>query len=398
MTDPTEGPRSAEQKDTAALEQAVVEANLALREELEARTRALDATESRFRAILGATQDGIVVVDRDGSVLFANAAAAELLQMKTSELTGEPFGLPLGGAEPVLVELLGKEGSMRSVEMQVVETEWEGTTAHLATLHDVTALKQGEALLKQVVRRLEEVNELKNEFVGMVVHDMRTPLTIISGFAQTLRQNWGAFDADQTKEILERIESKSAELTRMVGDTLQVSAIESNAFGYRIATFDIGEVIERTVEAVREVAFTDARIDVAIPDGLPLAFADKERQSQVLTNLISNAIKYSEAPAEVTITAHEAGGDLQISVADRGRGIPEREMNKLFKKFSRLRQTANVQGSGLGLYICKRMIEDQGGRIWVESEFGVGSTFHYTVPLAVDRRNTGGYAHRDERD
>ena len=397
MNEPVDGapPRAQPERD-ARFEQAVVEANLALREELEARTRALDATESRFRAILGATQDGIVVVDRDGNVLFANAAAAEMLQMKASELTGEPFGFPLGGSEPTLVELLGKERSLRTVEMQVVETEWEGTTAHLATFHDVTALKQGEALLKQAVRRLEEVNELKNEFVGMVVHDMRTPLTIISGFAQTLRQNWDSFGAEHKREILERIESKTAELTRMVGDTLQVSAIESNAFGYQIAGFDLAALVYRTVATVREVAFAEARIDITIEDDLPLAFADEERQAQVLTNLISNAIKYSESPAEVSISVEQGDTELLVTVADRGKGIPQREMGKLFKKFSRLRQTANVQGSGLGLYICKRMIEDQGGRIWVESELGAGSKFHYTVPLAADRRRVGRQPRREE--
>lgn len=369
------------------MEQAVVEANLALREELEERTRALDAAESRFRAIVGATQDGVVVVDRDGSVLFANAAAARMLQMEIRELLGEPFGLPVGAAEPVLVELLGKDRSMRTVEMQVVETEWDGTTAHLATLHDVTVLKEGEALLKQAVRRLEEVNELKNEFVGMVVHDMRTPLTVIAGFAETLRQNWDALDDQNKRDILERIESKTSELTRMVGDTLQVSTIESNAFSYTMAAFDLASLVYRTVESVRAAVSPRARIELSIAEDLPPAFADEDRQGQILTNLISNAIKYSDPPAQVEITVRQVADELQVSVADRGMGIAGRDMNKLFKRFSRLRQTANVQGSGLGLYICKRMIEDQGGRIWVDSEEGIGSNFHYTMPVAADRRH-----------
>ena len=372
------------------LEQAVVEANLALREELEERTRTLDAAESRFRAILGTTQDGVVVVDRDGNVLFANNAAAHMLQMEPRDLIGEPFGFPIAADEPVLIELLGKDRSLRMVQMQVVETEWEGTTAQLATLHDVTEMKGAEELLKQAVRRLEEVNDLKNEFVGMVVHDMRTPLTIISGFAQTLRQNWDALDDEHKKELLQRIETKAAELARMVTDTLQVSTIESNSFSYNIEEFDLVALVNRTVDLIREATIADIGIQLAVDEPLPPAHADPERQGQILTNLISNAIKYSDGPARIRIALRRSGAYLEISVSDEGRGIAPREMGKLFKKFSRLRQNTNVQGSGLGLYICKRMVEDQGGRIWVDSEVGVGSTFHYTVPAATDRATAKG--------
>lgn len=400
-TDPVEATRdpagASHHPVDSHLEQAVVEANLALREELEERTRALDGAESRFRAILGATQDGVVVVDRDGSVVFANSAAARLLQREQRELMGEPFGLPVGAEEPVLIELIGKDRSLRTVQMQVVETEWEGTTAHLATLHDVTEMKGAEEVLRQVVRRLEEVNDLKNEFVGMVVHDMRTPLTVISGFAQTLRQNWERIDDRHKKNLLQRIESKSAELARMVSDTLQVSTIESNSFKYDFAEFDLGSLIYSTVELITEATRRDIHIGYAIHEPLPPVFADPQRQTQVLTNLISNAIKYSDPPIEITISVQRSDTDLQVSIADRGRGIAAAEMSKLFKKFSRLRQDLDVQGSGLGLYICKRMIEEQGGRIWAESEPGVGSTFHYTIPIAIDGRDRTSGSDYEER-
>ena len=365
----------------AGFEEAVVEANLALREELEERTAALDAVESRFRAIVGASEDGIVVVDRDGIVLFTNPAAVTMLKREQHELVGQPFGLPLAQEKPALIEIVGRNGEIRTFQMRVVETEWQGATAHLMTLHDVTTIKSAELLLKQAVGRLEEVNKLKNEFVGMVVHDMKTPLTIITGFAQTLQRNWDELPDARKKQLLARLERRASELDRMVGDTLQVARIEANQFDYRTEPFDLAAMVRRTVDAIKVVS-PRAQLVLKLPNRVPLAMGDEGRYVQVLTNLLSNAIKYGQDPPSIEVEVTEVGKMLRVSVSDDGAGIIAEELPNLFKKYSRLRQHENVAGTGLGLYICKRMVEDQKGRMWAESRPGEGSRFSFTVPTA----------------
>lgn len=367
----------------AGLEQAVVEANLALREELEERTAALDATESRFRAIVGTSQDGIVVVDRDGSVLFTNPAASLMLGKHPQELMGQPFGLPATEEKPALIEILSSNGELRTYQMRVVETEWEGATAHLMTLHDVTTIKSAELLLKEAVGRLEEVNRLKNEFVGMVVHDMKTPLTIITGFAQTLQKHWDTLPDERKKELLARLERRASELDRMVGDTLQVARIEANQFEYRVEPFDLTAMVHRTVDAMK-VLSPRALLAVTAPGRLPTALGDEARYAQVLTNLLSNAVKYGQDPPTIEVEIAVVGRMLRVAVSDDGEGIIAEELPKLFKKYARLRQHGNVEGTGLGLYICKRMVEDQKGRMWAESRPGAGSTFSFTLPTVDD--------------
>ncbi|HJR44402.1 MAG TPA: PAS domain-containing sensor histidine kinase [Actinomycetota bacterium] len=384
MTANREEPRQEDQPpDPVRLgfEEAVVEANLALREELEERTAALDAAESRFRAIVGASEDGIVVVDRDGNVLFMNPAATTVLDKHPHELTGQPLGVPVSADRPDLIEIVDRRGQIHTYQMRVVETEWQGSTARLITLHDVTAIKSAELLLKEAVGRLEEVNELKNEFVGMVVHDMKTPLTIITGFVQALQRNWEKFSDERKKELLVRLERRASELDRMVTDTLQVAQIEASQFNYRIAPFDLAAMVERTSEAIRTVA-RQARIEVSLPDGIPSALGDEARYAQVLLNLLTNAIKYARDPATIDVEVRLVANMLRVTVADNGEGITPDEMPKLFKRFSRLRQHDNVEGTGLGLYICKRMVEDQKGRLWAESELGTGSRFSFTIPIA----------------
>ena len=365
----------------AGFEEAVVEANLALREELEERTAALDAVESRFRAIVGTSQDGIVVVDRDGNVLFTNPAAVAMLRKEQHELMGQPFGLPLAHEKPALIEIVGRDGEVRTFQMRVVETEWQGATAHLMTLHDVTTIKSAELLLKQAVERLEEVNRLKNEFVGMVVHDMKTPLTIITGFAQTLQRNWDQLPDERKKQLLNRLEKRASELDRMVGDTLQVARIEANQFDYRTAPFDLATMVRRTVDAIT-VLSPRAQMTLKLPRRIPEAMGDEGRYIQVLTNLLSNAIKYGQDPPSIEVEVTEVGKMLRVSVTDDGAGILAEELPNLFKKYSRLRQHDHVEGTGLGLYICKRMGEDQKGRMWAESRPGEGSKFSFTIPTA----------------
>ena len=204
-------------------------------------------------------------------------------------------------------------------------------------------------------------------------------MATISGFVDTLRVNWERFDEEHKMRMLDRISRSTNQLARLVENILHVSQIESGKLNYTIKDVDVAELIHRVVD---ENSGETERIRVSIDGDLPPARGDEIRQWQVLTNLVTNALKFSDPDQPVEISARHHGDHLEISVRDEGIGIAPHDKDRLFEKFTRLDQPdgLDVKGSGLGLYICKAMVEAQGGSIWVDSEPGRGATFTYTVP------------------
>ena len=340
----------------------------------------LEVVRGRFESIVSMTTDGIVVVDSDGFVRFANPTAYRLLDRERGALVGEEFGAPVVGGEVTEIEV-PRVG--RVLEMRVVDTEWEGNPACLATFTDVTEFKRAFEKQVEAITRLEELDQLRNDFVGMVSHDLRSPMAIIAGFADTLRVNWDRIDDMKKLEMLERISKGTKFLAKLVEDILEVSLIESGRFQLQIMPFDLVALVRSVVDDVE--SGTDAkRVSVDAPDDLPLAEGDRDRCWQVVTNLATNALKFSPQSSTVAVWIVAAGNMLQVTVRDRGRGISPQDVPKLFQKFSRLpaARDEDVKGTGLGLYICKALVEAQGGRIWVESEVGEGAAFHFTLPTA----------------
>ena len=231
-------------------------------------------------------------------------------------------------------------------------------------------------------KRLRELDELKNEFVGVVAHDLRSPMTVISGYVDTMLQRWDAIDDGLKKDLLAIVSRNTRRLSTMVEDVLQVARIESGDFPYEIKPFDLGSLVERTV-AEMNAATPGKPARAVVPGSLPKALGDEDRYWRVLTNLLSNAQKFSPDGKEVLVEVAAAGHHLEVSVTDRGPGIPEDHLPRLFGKFSRLAGPPDGQkGTGLGLYICKALVEAQGGQIGARSRVGVGTTVRFTVPKA----------------
>jgi signal transduction histidine kinase len=261
------------------------------------------------------------------------------------------------------------------------------TDADLSLLDDLTTLVGGGlhtlARLdreRETTTRLRELDELKNEFVGIVAHDLRSPMTIITGYVDTVLQRWDVLGDEQKQQLLGVASRHTKRLAAFVGDVLQVSRMESGDVPYDIRPFDLGALVERTAA---EMATPDRPVVATVPPGVPRALADEDRQWRVLTNLISNAQKFSPDGTPVAVSLCAEGGTLAVAVADRGPGIPAEDLPKLFGKFSRLAPAPDGEkGTGLGLYICKSLVEAQGGTIDVTSAVGEGTTFRYTVPVA----------------
>ena len=241
---------------------------------------------------------------------------------------------------------------------------------------------------KALVRELREADRTKSEFVSMLAHELKGPMTTVLGFSHTLRQQWDKLDEAKRNQVLEIIHKETGRLSRLVNDLLDVSRMESGALRYELEPTDLHEVLDSLL-----LVHTSLRSDHAVinelPPDLPKVLADKDRIRQVIINLLTNATRYSPERTTVTIGAELIHDDedtfVRMSVSDEGIGISHQDAERIFTKFAMLPKPGwTKKGTGLGLYITKGIVEAMGGRIWVESEVGRGSTFYVTLRIAED--------------
>jgi signal transduction histidine kinase len=234
----------------------------------------------------------------------------------------------------------------------------------------------------QTVRALEEANRLKAEIISTLAHEMRTPLTSIKGFSTALLMEEAAFGPETEQEFLQIIDQECDVLTGLIHDLLESSIIDAGLL--RLALEPI--ILPRLVEGVaRDIArqAEGHRILVDLPAKFPIVEADPGRISQVLRNLLDNAVKYSPQGGMIVVRGQVEETRVVVSVADQGVGIAPQDLNRLFEKFFRAESGLgrHVVGSGLGLPIAQAIVESHGGEIWAESKLGEGSTFFFTLPL-----------------
>ncbi len=230
---------------------------------------------------------------------------------------------------------------------------------------------------------LERLNEQKNAFLGMAAHDLRNPLSAIMTYSEFLAQDMDGILAPEQREFLETIQSSSEFMLRLINDLLDIAKIESGKLQLSRQPTDLAALVRRNVTLAAVMA-AKKDIDIRLVDeALPVVSVDPTKITQVLNNLISNAIKFSRPGTCVTVRVERQGDEALLSVQDQGQGIPAGEFDKLFQPFSRtsVRSTAGEKDTGLGLAIVRRIVTGHGGRIWVDSEVGVGTTFHVALPL-----------------
>jgi signal transduction histidine kinase len=230
------------------------------------------------------------------------------------------------------------------------------------------------------VTRQRELDALRAEFVATASHELRTPITVIAGFADTLQQRWDELGEARARQFVELIGRASHDLERLVEDLLQVARIEQRVLPVAFEPVDLG----REARAVASQLDPEGvRVSVEGDEAGIVAWADPRRQRQVLANLVANALAYAPGDSPVLIRIGTVGSCAEVAVVDQGPGIAPADRPRLFEKFQRLESSHGAaRGSGLGLYITRSLVELQGGSIDVDSTPGVGSTFRYTVPLA----------------
>jgi signal transduction histidine kinase len=240
-------------------------------------------------------------------------------------------------------------------------------------------------------QELENLSLAKSDFVSMVSHELRTPLTSIIGFSELLAEAHIGELSKEQEEYIRQILRKGKDLLSLINDLLDTGRLESGKLALRYREVDLEDVILSVRSSTRHVTESLPTINTHIPEDLPAFEGDTSKITQVLTNLVTNALKFSPPGSPVDIIARkipgrresDRGNLIQISVKDRGIGIPEEERQRIFDQFIQVQQGSSrtFQGAGLGLYICKSFVELHGGKIWVDSNVGEGSTFHFTIPI-----------------
>lgn len=244
-------------------------------------------------------------------------------------------------------------------------------------------------------REAEDANDLKSKFLGMVSHELRTPLTSIKGFITTLLADDVRWDDDDRQEFISIVGEEADKLTELVEQLLEVSKLQGGVLQISAQPIRFDTVFNDALAQIQTLTFNH-QLTIDIPAELPAINADKRRLEQVLVNLVDNAVKYSPPETTITVSARAVDKAVRIDIVDQGLGIPEEEHDAVFEPFRQLdRKRGSQNGAGLGLAICKGLVEAHGGRIWIEHSVPSGTVVSFTVPLAshrVDGRN------RDQAD
>jgi len=331
--------------------------------------------QQRSEAILANVADGIVAVDREGKVVLWNPAAERVTGVPQAEALGrtptQALGRPLEAGEGIL-------GGSRLVPIRRGGEEvWLSLSE--AVMTDPAGAIAGRIYAFRDISAERSVEQMKTDFVSTVSHELRTPLTSIYGFAETLLRQDVLFGEEERATFLRYIASESERLTAIVDRLLSVAQLDTGDMAVQLAETDVGAVVSEAVRSLEAGEAPDGhRFVVALSDEPLAAAADRDKLGQVLAHLLDNAVRYSPAGGTVTVAARRREDAVEVSVEDEGVGIPHAEQERIFRKFYRGDSAAGAIGAGatgLGLFLAEGLVTAMGGRIWVKSDEGRGSTF-----------------------
>ncbi|MBW3552987.1 MAG: PAS domain S-box protein [Gemmatimonadetes bacterium] len=380
-----------------------------MRREFLARTEVEEArreSEERYRFVAESASDGIITIDQNRNMLFANRAAEKIFGLTITDMVGRPFRMLIpervredhdAALQQYLdtvvtsnpeyaLQIAGVGKGQREIALEISFGEYVKNNQHIFTgvLRDVTERKQLEHVLKRAKEDAERANRAKSEFLSRMSHELRTPLNAILGFAQLLEMD--ELDEEQ-KESVDQILKAGRHLLALVDEVLDIARIEAGRMTLSLEPIQIGEIVEEAWDLVRHGA---EKAGVEFSNSLNgrcavNVTADRQRLKQVLLNLLSNAVKYNTENGRVTVRCSRgvAGPNrLRVAVEDTGRGMPEEALSRLFTPFERLgAEHSGIEGTGIGLAVSRGLIEAMDGEIGVESEAGRGSTFWFELPL-----------------
>lgn len=333
-------------------------------------------------AILGSMVEGVAVVNATEQLVFANQGFAEILGLDVPTTAGSKL-LEVVRQTELIQAVRGVLGGETRVESEIVT----GTLRQHFFAATVAAVRSGDTngavVVLHDITELRKLERVRRDFVANVSHEFRTPLTAIQGFAETLLS--GAMDDPQNRtRFLEIILEHSRRLARLTEDLLMLSKMDAERLELEVRAINVRQLIESCVETSQHrAAEKNLQVSMNISAGVPEIAGDRRRIAEVLQNLLDNAVQYTLSGGKIVLSAEGKGKEVVFTVADTGIGIPRAEQPRIFERFYRVdvARSREAGGTGLGLSIAKHLVEAHGGRLWVESEVGQGSRFHFSVPV-----------------
>ncbi len=355
-------------------------------------TAIVTAEAARLRNVINSIKDGVLALDKDTRIVLFNKAAAKITGFSLEEAAGRPLSqvLPLLRGNTLVINdwLIAVEGSDINSKM------WEGTRLKAkdgkTRSIDADALYQGAD--PNGIRTLitfndrteaQEVEDMKVDFVALAAHELRTPVTVIRGYLEILTNELGDKLTPEHQEFMRKLTISASQLSGFINNILQVSQIEHGDLNLKIEALDWLDLVKNIcVDLTQKAQLQGKNLSLNLPAALPPVAADRSSIIEVVTNIVDNAIKYSERGTTITVEVHQNNDMVETTVVDQGVGIPVNAIDKLFTKFYRSHRTrASHRGTGLGLYMSKSIVEAHGGSIWVKSQPDVGSTFGFLLPV-----------------
>src|SRR4051794_17794725 len=348
------------------------------------RARLVREVEERADAarVLEHVGDAILLLDRNGTIRLWNPAAEAITSIPAKDVVGQPAAKAIPGWQSAVdtVPVLSSPDPGHEETVIPIDTargeRWisiSGVRFFGGTVYAFRDLTD--------VRRLEEI---KADFIATASHELRTPLAAVYGAAQTLLRHDFALDETGRERFVSLIADESERLGRIVNEILLANQLDAGRLDLESEPFEAGDLVERVVESTRMHAPPSVTLEVEAPESVPQVAADADKVRQVLVNLVENAIKYSPDGGRVEVGMEERDGFLRFYVRDEGLGIAPEDQERIFEKFYRAdpQMTRGVGGTGLGLYICRELIDRMGGRIWAEPNGSKGSMFVFELPTA----------------
>ena len=329
----------------------------------------LQYTNPQFQKITGYSQQELL-----GRELLSLVSVEDSDVVRSSTI----YTLQEANPYPCEYRILNKTGQIKWVMQTVSPIHYEGREAILGNLMDITERKY----LERKVIEYEELSKMKSNLLATVSHELRTPLATIKGYSTMILDYFSRLSIEETKEYIKSIDGSTDRLAKLVDNLLDTSRMDAGLLKLEKYPTSIANLIQAVADEAN-IRANRHHIVTALEKKLPRVNIDPKRIRQVLDNLIDNAIKYSPQKTEILISAKKNGRELLISVTDHGPGIPADELINIFERMYRIEQRlySGADGMGLGLYICQRLVETHGGRIWAESTLGKGSTILFTLPV-----------------
>ncbi len=353
------------------------------------------ADEARIRAITDSVSEALALISPDQRVLAVNRRFVDLFGVPQERLVGQRledlrtlFDQVFEEAEALYNASVATSGDTEQEYTRSIGQKWPEVRE---LLHYSAPVRSADGFLGRLyvfrdVTREREVDRMKTEFVSLVSHELRTPLTSIKGFTEMVLDGDAGEVNEEVAEYLGIVHSNAERLVALVNDLLDLSRIESGRIQIKAEPVDLGAAVENVIVTLRQkIAEKGQRLGVDVDPAATAVVGDRDKLVQVLTNYVSNAHKYTQAGGDIRVEIRAENGFAHVAIVDNGHGIAPDDQARLFTRFYRVDNelTREVGGTGLGLSIVKQLVELQGGATGVESALGAGSTFWFTVPLAV---------------